>query len=236
MEETDRVKNVTTLDNLDKLTDYDNKAKTMTKLDGGESFNNSEGNRSMAPLLKFDANSSQKLNLENVGEPSAAFATERLAMAELQKTSSGANNKKVEPIGSFDETKFISAVGGLSDSRRESGVLSRRLVKTEEYGDDDSQVSGDQYSQTMGSAQLTYVNTAGVVATRKANPRFKSFKHVFENLLKSVEVQTNYSIVTMGLSNDSKVCITVSKADDCSYFINQYNVETQDCTFEEMIG
>ena len=89
---------------------------------------------------------------------------------------------------------------------------------------------------TMGSDQLTYLNTAGQVSTRKANPRFKSFKHVFEGLLKSSEVPTPYALVTILMSNDSKVCITVSKADDCSYFIHQYNVESQECTFKELIG
>ena len=49
-------------------------------------------------------------------------------------------------------------------------------------------------------------------------------------------MQTLYPLVTMSISNDSKVAITVTKKDDTEYWVKQYSLETYQITFEEKIG
>lgn len=96
--------------------------------------------------------------------------------------------------------------------------------------DDNSNVSDDERNvDTLGGE--AYTNTAGQVVTRRPNARFKCFKHIFENMLKTNEIRTPYPVITVMLSNDSTICLTVSKAEDCSYYISQYNLESYECTF-----
>ena len=50
--------------------------------------------------------------------------------------------------------------------------------------------------------------------TNRPNPRFKNFTDVFKNLVKAIEVQTMYPIVTMMITYDSTKATTVTKKDD----------------------
>lgn len=71
---------------------------------------------------------------------------------------------------------------------------------------------------------------------QKPNPRFKNYKHIFNNLVKHSNVKTLYPLVTMCISNDSKVAITITKRNDQEYWVKQYSLETYELVFEEMIG
>lgn len=73
---------------------------------------------------------------------------------------------------------------------------------------------------------MEIMNTQGQSVVVKPNPRFKNYQHIFNNLTKTSNVKTMYPIVTMGISNDSTVAITVTKKDDNEYWIKQYSLET----------
>lgn len=45
-----------------------------------------------------------------------------------------------------------------------------------------------------------------------------------------------YPLVSMTISNDSKVAITLTKNDDYEYRVKQYCLETYELKFEEIIG
>lgn len=84
--------------------------------------------------------------------------------------------------------------------------------------------------------ELSYLNTQGETVMNKPNPRFKNYSDVFKNLVKSSNVKTMYPIVSMIISYDSTIAMTVTKKDDKEYYVKQYSLETYDLTFEEKIG
>jgi hypothetical protein len=45
-----------------------------------------------------------------------------------------------------------------------------------------------------------------------------------------------YPIVSMIITYDSSKAVTVTKKNDREYWVKQYDLETYDMTFEEMIG
>jgi hypothetical protein len=47
---------------------------------------------------------------------------------------------------------------------------------------------------------------------------------------------TKFSIVSMAISNDSTVAITITKAEEYEYWIKMYNLDTKQLVFEEAIG
>ena len=55
--------------------------------------------------------------------------------------------------------------------------------------------------------------------TNRPNPRFKNFTDVFKNLVKAIEVQTMYPIVTMMITYDSTKATTVTKKDDTEWWV-----------------
>lgn len=83
---------------------------------------------------------------------------------------------------------------------------------------------------------LKYLNTQGELIGNKPNPRFKNYKELFNNLLKSTDVTTMYPICTVIISYDSTRAITVTKKDDKEYYIKMYDLESYDMTFEEKVG
>lgn len=80
------------------------------------------------------------------------------------------------------------------------------------------------------------MSTSGKIEIQKPNPRFKNYKNIFNNLVKHSSVSTMYPLVTMSISNDSKVAITVTKKDDNEYWVKQYCLETYKLMFVEKIG
>lgn len=106
--------------------------------------------------------------------------------------------------------------------------------KTLQYNDDASQNSEDEdegagYAETSGMARL---NTLGVNVKVKANPRFKNYANLFNNLTKHQTVATMYPIVSVSITYDSTRAITVTKKDDQEFWVRMYDLETYDKTFD----
>ena len=83
---------------------------------------------------------------------------------------------------------------------------------------------------------MAYLNTQGIEVQNKPNPRFKNYSDVFKNLIKQNNVDTAYPITSMIITYDSTRAITVSKKEDYEHYINQYDLESYECTFTEKIG
>lgn len=69
----------------------------------------------------------------------------------------------------------------------------------------------------------------------KANQRFKNYQDVFKDLLKTSNVSTDNPIVSMIISQDSSRALSVTKQDDSTHFIKQFDLETYQLVFEEKI-
>lgn len=105
------------------------------------------------------------------------------------------------------------------------------------YDDDLSQDSDDEGSVMTTAGNISsYVNTKGDVVQNKPNPRFKNYSEVFKNLLKQSNVPTLWPICSMIITYDSTKAVTVTKKDDTTYFVKQYDLESYKMTFEEKIG
>jgi hypothetical protein len=70
----------------------------------------------------------------------------------------------------------------------------------------------------------------------RPNPRFQNYSSVFQNMVKHKSVQTKWYIMSMIITYDSTKAITVTKQNDWTYFVKQYDLETYEMTFEEQIG
>ena len=70
----------------------------------------------------------------------------------------------------------------------------------------------------------------------KPNARFKNFKDIFNNLLKTTSVTTEYPICTVMITYDSEKAITVTKRNEKEYYVKMYGLESYELTFEEKIG
>lgn len=110
---------------------------------------------------------------------------------------------------------------------------SRALKK---FDDDDSQDEEDLLDSIQTEEALKYKNTQGETISQKPNARFKNYKEVFNNLLKSTSVTTMYPINSVMISYDSTRAITVTKRNDREYYVKMYDLESYELTFEEKIG
>ena len=72
--------------------------------------------------------------------------------------------------------------------------------------------------------------------SNKPNARFKNYSDLFKNLVKSSNVATMYPICSMIVTYDSTKALTVTKKNDCEYWVKQYDLETYELSFEEKIG
>lgn len=70
----------------------------------------------------------------------------------------------------------------------------------------------------------------------KPNSFFKNYRQLMNDLVHQRNIKTQFSIVNMGISNDSKAAIAVTKKNDREYYIKMYDIETKDLIFEEVIG
>ena len=70
----------------------------------------------------------------------------------------------------------------------------------------------------------------------KPNPRFKHYKDIFNNLLKTSVVDTPHPIGTVMITYDSQMAVTVTKKNEKEYYVNMYGLESYECVFEEKIG
>lgn len=70
---------------------------------------------------------------------------------------------------------------------------------------------------------------------QKGNVRFKNYKGIFDNLLKTTNVTTMYPICTVMITYDSTRAVTVTKQNESTYYVKMYDLETYVMTFEEKI-
>ena len=70
----------------------------------------------------------------------------------------------------------------------------------------------------------------------KPNVFFKNYRQLMNDLVHQNNIKTLYSIVNMGISNDSKAAFTVTKKNDREYYVKMYDIEKKDLIFEEVIG
>ena len=68
------------------------------------------------------------------------------------------------------------------------------------------------------------------------NEKFKSYRKIFSNLLKHNSVVTMYPIVSMNIAYDSSRVMTVTKRNDCEFWIKMYSLADFQLTFEEKVG
>ena len=85
-------------------------------------------------------------------------------------------------------------------------------------------------------AGIVGVIAQGKSQNMKPNPRFKNYTSVFQNLLRSTNVQTKYPIVNCKISNDSSKVITLSSKCDHEFFIKMFDVVTTKQIFIERVG
>jgi len=83
---------------------------------------------------------------------------------------------------------------------------------------------------------LKYVNTQGETVSNKPNSRFKNFKELFNNLLKSSDVTTAYPVNSIIISYDSTKAVCVLKKNDREYYVEMYDLVTYEQTFKEKVG
>ena len=120
----------------------------------------------------------------------------------------------------------------MNNSSKKQGYTSRRLRN---YDDDKSQ-DEDQADYVPTEVGDKIQDTTGNIVQIKANPRFKNYSDVFNQLVKSSDVKTMYPIVSMIITYDSTKAVTVTKRNDREYYVKQYDLESYEMTFEEKIG
>lgn len=76
----------------------------------------------------------------------------------------------------------------------------------------------------------------GQSGNNQGNIRFENQKDVFNNLLNEIIIKSPYEIVSAIISYDSTRAISVCKKSDSEFYIMQYDLDTQEVTFEESIG
>lgn len=80
------------------------------------------------------------------------------------------------------------------------------------------------------------MNTQGEKFLIQPNRRFKNTKYIFQNLIKQVSVPTEYDVLSIAISNDSKNVISLTKNEDHEIWITEYCLEKFTMLFQERIG
>lgn len=88
----------------------------------------------------------------------------------------------------------------------------------------------------MQTAAIVYKDTQGKEYQLKSNSRFLNYSANFKNLLKTQPIVTMYPLVTMAISYDSTLAMSIAKKNDRESWIKMYDLNTGDLTFEEKIG
>lgn len=110
------------------------------------------------------------------------------------------------------------------------------------FSDDDSNISDDNLqNEELQNQRKRMAGIVGVIAQGKSqnmkpNPRFKNYTSVFQNLLRSTNVQTKFPIVICKISHDSSKVITLAKSDEHEFFVQMFDVVTAKQIFVERVG
>ena len=137
----------------------------------------------------------------------------------------------VKKVNAIAPSGRVAYKRGMTMSRQKT-YTSRRDQK---FDDDESHDEAYQQTESVDNS-LQFKNTQGQVVSNKPNSRFKNYKEIFNNLLKSTNVTTMYPICSVIISYDSTRAITVTKANEREYYVKMYDLESYELTFEEKIG
>ena len=92
----------------------------------------------------------------------------------------------------------------------------------------------DEKSRASGSSKISreqnepggfkYLDTSGRAIVVRANPRFKAYKEIFENMTNSYSIMTMHPIISVMITYDSTCAITVTKNNDREYWVKMYSM------------
>ena len=114
--------------------------------------------------------------------------------------------------------------------------ISRRNISYEDSDSNDDNPSNQQENDNWIQESMKYINTASFDTQVKPNERFKNYRDCFNKLTISQNVATMYPIVSVAISFDSKVAITITKRNEREYWIKMYSLTEYTQVFGEMIG
>ena len=69
----------------------------------------------------------------------------------------------------------------------------------------------------------------------KPNRLFRAYSHLFENLVKTTSITSNFPVVTASILLDASRIMSVTKASDKEYRIKMYCIQTMKIEFAEEI-
>ena len=107
------------------------------------------------------------------------------------------------------------------------------------YLEKQKQILDAQFEQTKNLLEVEAQKKAlGAKSDQdvKPNKRFKYFNDAFSGLTRSKNVKTKYPIINCIMTYNSKSAITITKKDDREHIIHQFDLNTYEQTFEEVIG
>jgi hypothetical protein len=131
-----------------------------------------------------------------------------------------------------------------SEQERQGGIsyggcaefISRRNISYEDSDSNDDNPSNQKENDNWIQESMKYINTASFDTQVKPNERFKNYRDCFNKLTVSENVPTMYPIVSVAISFDSKVAITITKRNEREYWIKMYSLKEYTQVFGEMIG
>jgi hypothetical protein len=101
----------------------------------------------------------------------------------------------------------------------------------------DNEDSGDEGGvKFKDTGAITYKDTMGKETVIQPNGRLAKYRHIFQNLLKTNSIVTQYPIMTMLISYDSQRAISVQVKSDHEAYIVQHSIQTQELTFKMKFG
>ena len=104
------------------------------------------------------------------------------------------------------------------------------------FDDSDSDGEADPNNpRFLDTGVIKYRDTQGKVYRIQPNPRFIRYKNYFTNLMKQICVVTPHPIISLIISNDSTLAVTVQRVDDTLSKITMYSLDDYETCFEEEI-
>lgn len=80
---------------------------------------------------------------------------------------------------------------------------------------------------------MQYINTESFDIKQKPNEYFKFYHDIFNQLLIAKNVMSMFPIVSVAISFDSKVAITITKKSEREFWLKMYSLTNYKLVFEE---
>ena len=112
------------------------------------------------------------------------------------------------------------------NKRHNTGKCCSDYVSRRDISYDDSDSNDDNpLSENWIEDSMIHINTASFDKPVKPNERFKNYRSCFNNLTVSENVPTMYPIVSVAISFDSELVITITKRSEREYWVNMYSLK-----------